>query len=69
MLFLVCYLLEFFVVIKDCFWVNLDRRLDMVVLLNFLVVRLMRKEKEVVEFSKMFKVKEDLFNRWIWEVD
>ncbi|KAK0665845.1 putative G2-specific protein kinase nim-1 [Cercophora samala] len=64
-----CYSSELFAVIKDCLRVNPDRRPDTAALLNLPVVRLMRKEKEVVEFSKTLKAKEDSLNRRIREVD
>ncbi|KAK3371997.1 kinase-like domain-containing protein [Podospora didyma] len=60
---------ELMAVIKDCLRVNPDRRPDTATLLNLPVVRLMRKEKEVVEFSKMLKTKEDALNRRIRELD
>ncbi|KAK4219089.1 putative g2-specific protein kinase [Rhypophila decipiens] len=64
-----CYSTELSAVIKDCLRVNPDKRPDTATLLNLPVVRLMRKEKEVVEFSKMLKVKEDSLNRRIRELD
>ncbi|KAK4195387.1 putative G2-specific protein kinase nim-1 [Triangularia verruculosa] len=64
-----CYSTELFAVIKDCLRVNPDRRPDTAALLNLPVVRLMRKEKEVVEFSKTLKAKEDALNRRIREMD
>ncbi|KAK4178894.1 putative G2-specific protein kinase nim-1 [Triangularia setosa] len=64
-----CYSSELFAVIKDCLRVNPDRRPDTAALLNLPVVRLMRKEKEVVEFSKTLKAKEDSLNRRIREMD
>lgn len=60
---------ELYQVIKDCLRVNPDRRPDTAALLNLPVVRLMRKEKEVVEFSKMLKAKEDALNKRIRELD
>jgi len=63
------YSAELMAVIKDCLRVNPDRRPDTASLLNLPVVRLMRKEKEVVEFSKMLKAKEDSLNRRIRELD
>ncbi|KAK3694805.1 kinase-like domain-containing protein [Podospora appendiculata] len=60
---------ELMAVIKDCLRVNPDRRPDTAALLNLPVVRLMRKEKEVVEFSKLLKTKEDALNRRIRELD
>lgn len=53
---------ELTAVIKDCLRVNPDRRPDTAALLNLPVVRLMRKEKEVVDMSKMLKQKEDALN-------
>ena len=46
-------------VIKDCLKVNPDRRPDTAILLNLPVVKLMRKEKEVVELGRLLKTKED----------
>jgi NIMA (never in mitosis gene a)-related kinase len=46
-------------VIKDCLKVNPDRRPDTAQLLNLPVVKLMRKEKEVVELGRMLKTKEE----------
>ncbi|KAK1833160.1 G2-specific protein kinase nim-1 [Podospora conica] len=56
-------------VIRDCLRVNPDRRPDTASLLNLPVVRLMRKEKEVVDFSKTLKAKEDALNKRIRELD
>ncbi|OIW30927.1 kinase-like protein [Coniochaeta ligniaria NRRL 30616] len=63
------YSAELMAVIKDCLKVNPERRPDTAQLLNLPVVRLMRKEKEVVEFSKMLKVKEDALDKRIRELD
>ncbi|SPQ19471.1 1150d720-13cd-4682-9ae7-e8e7bf8c12e1 [Thermothielavioides terrestris] len=63
------YSAELFAVIKDCLRVNPDRRPDTAMLLNLPVVRLMRKEKEVVDFSKTLKAKEEALNRRIRELD
>ncbi|KAK0717165.1 kinase-like domain-containing protein [Lasiosphaeria miniovina] len=63
------YSVELMAVIKDCLRVNPDRRPDTATLLNLPVVRLMRKEKEVVEFSNMLKAKEDSLNKRIRELD
>lgn len=63
------YSSELFAIIKDCLRVNPDRRPDTAMLLNLPVVRLMRKEKEVVEFSKVLKAKEESLNRRIREFD
>jgi NIMA (never in mitosis gene a)-related kinase len=50
-------------VIKDCLKVNPDRRPDTVQLLNLPVVRLMRKEKEVVDFNRSLKGREEALRR------
>ncbi|KAB5560291.1 kinase-like domain-containing protein [Coniochaeta sp. 2T2.1] len=65
----VIYSTELMAVIKDCLRVNPERRPDTAQLLNLPVVRLMRKEKEVVEFSKMLKAKEDALDKRIRELD
>lgn len=46
-------------VISDCLKVNPDRRPDTAHLLNLPVVKLMRKEKEVVDLGRLLKTKED----------
>jgi NIMA (never in mitosis gene a)-related kinase len=46
-------------VIKDCLKVNPDRRPDTTQLLNLPVVRLMRKEKEVVDLNKSIRAREE----------
>ncbi|RFU30635.1 hypothetical protein B7463_g5690, partial [Scytalidium lignicola] len=46
-------------VIKDCLKVNPNLRPDTAQLLNLPVVKLMRKEKEVVELGKLLRTKED----------
>ncbi len=63
------YSSELFAIIKDCLRVNPDRRPDTAMLLNLPVVRLMRKEKEVVEFSRTLKSKEEALNRRIRELE
>ena len=50
-------------VIKDCLKVNPDRRPDTAQLLNLPVVRLMRKEKEVVDLNKSLKAREESLKR------
>ncbi|OAA60647.1 G2-specific protein kinase nimA [Cordyceps fumosorosea ARSEF 2679] len=50
-------------VIRDCLKVNPDRRPDTVQLLNLPVVRLMRKEKEVVDLNKSFKSREEILRQ------
>ncbi|UKZ82452.1 hypothetical protein TrVFT333_010241 [Trichoderma virens FT-333] len=47
-------------VIKDCLKVNPDRRPDTAQLLNLPVVKLMRKEKEVVDLNKALKAREEI---------
>jgi NIMA (never in mitosis gene a)-related kinase 2 len=54
---------ELMQVIKDCLKVNPDKRPDTAQLLNLPVVRLMRKEKEVVDLSKVIKTKEEAIGR------
>ncbi|OBT42342.1 NEK protein kinase [Pseudogymnoascus sp. WSF 3629] len=56
-------------VIKDCLRVNPDRRPDTAALLNLPVVKLMRKEKEVVELGKLLKTKEELTAQKLREAD
>lgn len=63
------YSTELFAIIKDCLRVNPDRRPDTAALLNLPIVRLMRKEKEVADFSKTLKAREEALNRRIREVD
>ncbi|KAL2258224.1 hypothetical protein VTK26DRAFT_8561 [Humicola hyalothermophila] len=63
------YSAELYAVIKDCLRVNPDRRPDTATLLNLPVVRLMRKEKEVADFSKALKAKEEALNRRARELD
>ncbi|KAL0937350.1 g2-specific protein kinase nima [Colletotrichum truncatum] len=58
-----CYSSELMGTIKDCLRVNPDHRPDTAQLLNLPVVRLMRKEREVVELNKTIKAKEDSFAR------
>ncbi|KAH6628378.1 kinase-like domain-containing protein [Chaetomium tenue] len=60
---------ELFAIIKDCLRVNPDRRPDTAMLLNLPVVRLMRKEKEINEFSKSLKAKEESLSRRVRELE
>jgi serine/threonine protein kinase len=60
---------ELYSVIKDCLKVNPDRRPDTVTLLNLPVVKLMRKEKEVVELGRLVRNKEDAVARRLREAD
>ncbi|KEY73113.1 hypothetical protein S7711_04865 [Stachybotrys chartarum IBT 7711] len=55
-------------VIKDCLRVNPDKRPDTVQLLDLPVVRLMRKEKEVVDLNKSLLAREDAVRRKEQEV-
>lgn len=50
-------------VIKDCLRVNPDRRPDTAQLLNLPVVKLMRKEKEVVDLNKSLRTKEEALKK------
>ncbi|KAJ9155554.1 G2-specific protein kinase nim-1 [Pleurostoma richardsiae] len=63
------YSTELTAVIKDCLRVNPDRRPDTATLLNLPVVRLMRKEKEVVEMSRILKLKEETFDKKMRELE
>ncbi|KAI1876117.1 uncharacterized protein JN550_001613 [Neoarthrinium moseri] len=63
------YSSELSAVIKDCLRVNPDRRPDTAQLLNMPVVRLMRKEREVVDMSRMLKIKEETANKKMAEVE
>jgi NIMA (never in mitosis gene a)-related kinase len=54
---------ELYQVIKDCLRVNPDRRPDTSELLNLPVVKLMRKEKEVVDLNKSIRLREDALRK------
>ncbi|KAH7336242.1 kinase-like domain-containing protein [Rhexocercosporidium sp. MPI-PUGE-AT-0058] len=56
-------------VIKDCLRVNPDRRPDTATLLNLPVVKLMRKEKEVVELGRLLKNKEEIAARKLQDAE
>ncbi|KUJ23369.1 kinase-like protein [Mollisia scopiformis] len=56
-------------VVKDCLKVNPDRRPDTATLLNLPVVKLMRKEKEVVELGRIVKNKEALTSKRLQEAE
>jgi NIMA (never in mitosis gene a)-related kinase len=56
-------------VIKDCLKVNPDRRPDTATLLNLPVVKLMRKEKEVVELGRILRNKDELATRRLVEAE
>jgi serine/threonine protein kinase len=60
---------ELMAVIKDCLKVNPDRRPDTAQLLNLPVVKLMRKEKEVVELNRLLKTKEEITNQRLQEAE
>lgn len=61
------YSQELQAVIQSCLQVNPKNRPDTACLLNLPVVRLMRKEKEVVELGKVLKSKEELLGRRLKE--
>ncbi|KAF5560302.1 NEK kinase [Fusarium napiforme] len=54
---------ELYQVIRDCLRVNPDRRPDTSELLNLPVVKLMRKEKEVVDLNKSLRLREDALRK------
>jgi len=56
-------------VIKDCLKVNPDRRPDTATLLNLPVVKLMRKEKEVVELGRILRNKDEIATRRLVEAE
>ncbi|KAJ2893954.1 NIMA-like protein kinase [Zalerion maritima] len=56
-------------VIRDCLKVNPDRRPDTASLLNLPIVRLMRKETEVVKISRTLREKEELLNKRMKEME
>lgn len=56
-------------VIKSCLKVNPDRRPDTAQLVNLPIVRLMRKEKEVVEMGKLLKTKEERIAQRLLEAE
>jgi serine/threonine protein kinase len=63
------YSKELNAVINDCLKVNPERRPDTATLLNLPVVKLMRKEKEVVELGRLIKTKEELAAQRIREAE
>ncbi|KAK8040613.1 kinase-like protein [Apiospora marii] len=63
------YSAELMGVIRDCLKTNPDRRPDTAALLNMPVVRLMRKEREVVDMGKLVKIKEDALERKLKEAE
>lgn len=56
-------------VIKSCLNINPLKRPDTASLLNLPAVRLMRKEREVVELGRLLRVKEELATRKVQEAD
>ncbi|KAB8295090.1 hypothetical protein EYC80_007028 [Monilinia laxa] len=60
---------ELAAVIKDCLRVNPDRRVDTVTLINLPVVKLMRKEKEVVELGRLLRTKEEIAAKQFKELE
>lgn len=56
-------------VIKSCLKVNPDRRPDTATLLNLPAVKLMRKEKEVVELGQRLKAKEEVATQRLREAE
>ncbi|CAG8983457.1 hypothetical protein HYALB_00000626 [Hymenoscyphus albidus] len=56
-------------VIKDCLKVNPERRPDTATLLNLPIVKLMRKEKEVVDMGRLARNKDELATRKLKEVE
>ncbi|KAH8811415.1 kinase-like domain-containing protein [Xylogone sp. PMI_703] len=60
---------ELSAVIKDCLKVNPNLRPDTAQLLNLPVVKLMRKEKEVVELGKTLKTKEESAMKRVQEAE
>ncbi|KAG9257753.1 kinase-like domain-containing protein [Emericellopsis atlantica] len=63
------YSAELNAVIKDCLRVNADRRPDTAQLLNLPVVKLMRKEKEVADYNKKLKAREEAVAKHAKEVE
>ncbi|KAK8005342.1 kinase-like protein [Apiospora arundinis] len=63
------YSAELMGVIRDCLKTNPDRRPDTASLLNMPVVRLMRKEREIVEMGKLVKIKEDVLEKKLKEAE
>ncbi|KAH8597718.1 kinase-like domain-containing protein [Bisporella sp. PMI_857] len=56
-------------IIRDCLRVNPDKRPDTVALLNLPTVKLMRKEKEVVELGRLLRTKEEATVRRLREAE
>lgn len=63
------YSAELMNVIRSCLRVNPDERPDTAALLNLPMIKLMRKEKEVVELARILKGKEDMVVRRLAEAD
>ncbi|KAI1483392.1 kinase-like protein [Daldinia eschscholtzii] len=60
---------ELMAVIKDCLRVNPDLRPDTATLLNLPVVRLMRKEREAVEFKMQLESRNNVLNNKLKQVE
>ncbi len=56
-------------VVKDCLKVNPDRRPDTAALLNLPIVKLMRKEKEVVDLGRVLRNKDELATKRLLEAE
>ncbi|KAG9233377.1 kinase-like domain-containing protein [Amylocarpus encephaloides] len=56
-------------IIKECLLVNPEKRPDTVTLINMPVVKLMRKELEVVELGRLARSKEELASRKLSEAE
>lgn len=63
------YSAELASVIKDCLKVNPDRRPDTAFLLNLPIIRLIRKERELLELSKSLQAREEALERKVAEVE
>lgn len=60
---------ELMKVIKDCLKTNPDSRPETAALLNLPIVKLMRKEKEVVELARLLKTKEELASQRLLQAE
>lgn len=63
------YSIELSSIIRDCLRTNPDHRPDTASLLNLPIVRLMRKEREVLDRNKAVKAREELLERKIAELE
>ena len=64
-----CYSPELNEVVRSCLRVNPDKRPDTVALLNLPTVKLMRKEKEVVELGRLLRTKEEATTQRLKEAE